>query len=84
MAKRKQLDLSRTRAALAIFDQIGDKLDRDDPSVTWADQDNARVNLARAFAKDTSDRNDEKDVMEFVTGCIAGLTFVRMLCKVLP
>lgn len=34
MPKRKELDLSRTRAALAIFDHIGDKLDKDDPGVT--------------------------------------------------
>lgn len=78
-SKGRPLDVTRTRAALAAFDRVGDQFDADPSALNIARLDEAREQVGVAFAADTADRNDANDVREFVQ-CLAGLTFVRRIC----
>lgn len=75
---RPPLDLTRTAKALAAYDALGDAFDLDPSPANMAAVDVARVTVGEAFADDTADRNDRKDVTEFVQ-CMAGMTFVRRM-----
>lgn len=77
--KVRPLDLTRTRAALAEFDRVGDEFDADFCPENMERLDAARLKLASAFAEDTADRNDRDVVRDFVL-CLRGLAFVRRLC----
>jgi hypothetical protein len=74
----KPLDLTKTSRALAAYDAAGDAFDVDPSPANMAALDAARLVVGESFADDTTDRNDRKDVTEFVQ-CLAGITFVRRM-----
>jgi hypothetical protein len=78
VASRKRPDLTRTRAALAVFDAAGDAWEAKPTQATQEVMESAREALASAFAADTADKNDAATVRDFVLS-LAGMTFVRRM-----